>query len=89
MKKHNNEKLLTYVSTSNKNNPELFREITENFEEFKHNDKIKEILDTTKIIKSHRQPKNLLKKYSLLPISGNNTLMGSINVKNKNAEFAI
>ena len=41
---------------NNKNNPELFREITKNLKELRHNDKIKEILDTTKIIK---QPKNL------------------------------
>ena len=30
-----------------------------NLEEHKNKDEIKEILDTTKIIKSHRQPKNL------------------------------
>ena len=30
-----------------------------NLEEHKNNNKIKEILDTTKIIKSQRQPKNL------------------------------
>ena len=30
-----------------------------NLEELKNNDKIKEILDTTKIIKSQRQPQNL------------------------------
>ena len=30
-----------------------------NLEEIKNKDKIKEILDTTKIIKSQRQPKNL------------------------------
>ena len=57
--KHINEKLLTYIITYNKNNTELFGEITKNLEELKHNDKIKEILDTTKIIKSHQQPKNL------------------------------
>ena len=45
--------------TYNKNNPELFTEIMKNLEELKKNDKIKEILDTTKIIKSQRQPKTL------------------------------
>ena len=57
-KKHNNEKPLAYVTTYNKNNPKLFTEITENLE-LKNNDNIKKILDTTKVIKSQRQPKNL------------------------------
>ena len=58
-KKYNNEKLLTYVKTWNKNNPELLKNIIKNLEELKHNDKIKEILDTNQIIESHPQPKNL------------------------------
>ena len=49
---HNNEKPLAYVVTYNKNNPELFTEILKNLEKLKNNDKIKEILDTTKIIRS-------------------------------------
>ena len=57
-KKHN-KKPLVYVATYNKNNPELFIEIMKNLEELKNKEKIKEILDTTKIIKSQRQPKNL------------------------------
>ena len=55
-KNHNNEKPLAYVATYNKNNPELFTEIMKNLEELKNKHKIK---DTTKIIKSQRQPKNL------------------------------
>ena len=58
-KKHNNEKPLAYVETYNKNNRELFIDIMKNQEELKNKDKIKEILDTTKIIKSQRQPQNL------------------------------
>ena len=57
-KKYNNEKPLEYVATYNKNNPELFTEIMKNQEQIKNKDKIKEILDTAKIIKSQRQPKN-------------------------------
>ena len=34
------------------NNPELFTEIMKNLEELKNNEKIKEILNTTKTIKS-------------------------------------
>ena len=40
-------------------NPELFTDIIKKNLELKNNDKIKEILDTTKIIKNQRQPKNL------------------------------
>ena len=58
-KKHNNEKPLAYITTYNKNNPELFIEIIKNLEELENKDKIKEILDKTKIMKSQRQPKNL------------------------------
>ena len=57
--KHDNEKPLEYVTTYNKNNPELFTEIMKNLEELENKDKINEILDTTKIIKNERQPKNL------------------------------
>ena len=55
---HNNEKPLSYVATYNKNNPELFTEIIKNLE-LKNKNKIKGIQDTTKVIKSQRQPKNL------------------------------
>ena len=48
-KKHNKGKSLAYVATYNKNNPELFTEIIKNLEELENNDKIKEILDITKI----------------------------------------
>ena len=57
-KKHNNEKPLAYVATYNKNNPELYTEIMKKLKEIENKDKIKEILDTTKIIKSQRQPQN-------------------------------
>jgi len=55
-KKHNNEQQLAYVSTYNKNNPEIFTNILHQLE---NNEKIKNILDTTKIIKSKRQSRNL------------------------------
>ena len=58
-KKHDNEKPPAYVTTYNKNNPELFTEINKKNLELKNNDKIKEILDTKEIIKSQRQPQNL------------------------------
>ena len=58
LKKHNNKKPVAYVAAYNKNNPELFTEIMKDLDELKNRDKIKEILDTTKIIKSQRQPKN-------------------------------
>ena len=39
LKKHNNEKPLAYITTYNKNNPELFIEITKNLGELKNNEK--------------------------------------------------
>ena len=51
-KNHNNEKSLAYVTTYNKNNPELFTEIVFKNLELKSTDKIKGIIDTTKVIKS-------------------------------------
>ena len=59
------------VSTYNKNNPELFTEIMKNLEEIKK-DKIKDILDKTKIIKIQRQPKNL-KRILIFFTCGENT----------------
>ena len=50
-----NEKLQAYVATYNKNNPELWTTIIQNFEimdnleELENKDKIKNILDTTQI----------------------------------------
>ena len=81
-KRHDNQKSLAYVATSNKNNPELFTEIIKNLEEFKNNDKIKEIQDTTKVIKNQRQPK-ILKEYSPLLYSGKKTTQGITKRKNK------
>ena len=58
-KKYTNEKTLVYVANYNKNNPELFTEIIlKNLKMTKTKDKIKEILDTAKVIKSQRPPKN-------------------------------
>ena len=64
-KKHKNEKPLTYIATDNKNNPELFTEIIKNLEELLNNDKIKEILDTTKSLKARDNPK-IIKEHSPL-----------------------
>ena len=69
-----------YTATYNKN-PELFTEM-KNLEELKNNVKIKEILDTTKIIKSQRQPKNL--KIILTSFTfGENTTQGVTKCNNK------
>ena len=57
--KHSNGKPLAYVKIYNKNNPELFTEIIKNLDELKNNDKITEIFDKTKIIKTQRQPQYL------------------------------
>ena len=49
----------------NKNKPELFPEIIKSLGKLKNNDKIKKILDTTKVIKSQKQPKNLFQNTPL------------------------
>ena len=46
-----------------------------NLQEIKNKDKIKEILDTTKIIKSQRQPQNL-KRILISSTFGENTIQG-------------
>ena len=70
------------VATYNKNNPELFTEIMKNLEEIENKDKIKEIQDTTKIIKNQRQPKNL-KRILTSSTFGKNTTQGVTKGKNK------
>ena len=62
-KRHSNKKPLAYVLTYYKNNPELFIEITKNLEQLKNNDRIKNILDTTKIFKKTK------KKHTMYGIS--------------------
>ena len=71
-KKHNNGNPRAYVATYNKNNPELFREIMKNLEEIENKDKIKEILNTTKMIKSQRKPKNLKRILTFSTLEKNN-----------------
>ena len=85
-KKHNNEKRLVYVATYNKNNPELFTEIMKNLEEIQNEDKIKEILDTTKIIKNQRQSKNL-KRILTFSTFGENTTQEVTKCINKRCKI--
>ena len=57
-----------------------------NQEELKNKDKIKEILDTTKIIKSQRQPKNL-KRILTSSTFGENTSQGVTKCNNKQCKI--
>ena len=82
LKKHNNKKPPAYIATYNKTKPELFAEIMKNLGELKNKDKIKEILDTTKIIKSQRQPKNL-KRILTSSTFGENATQGVTKCNNK------
>ena len=84
-KKHNTKKNLAYIATYYKNNPEIFTEIID-LEELKNNDKIKEILDTKKVIKSQGQPKNL-KRILTSSIFRENTTQGVTKCKNKRCEL--
>ena len=80
-KKHNNEKPLAYVTTYNKNNPELFKEIIKNLEELETMTKSKKY-QTQKIIKSQRQLKNL-KRILTCSTFGENTTQGVTKCNNK------
>ena len=84
LKKH--KKLLAYFTTYNKNNPKVFTEIIKNLEELKNNDKIKEIRDTTNIIKSQRQPKNL-KRIITSSTFGESTTQGVTKCNNKQCKI--
>ena len=64
------------------NNPELFTEIMKNVGEFENKDKIKDILDTAKIIKNQRQPKNL-KRILTSSTFGESTTHGVTKCNNK------
>ena len=57
-----------------------------NLEELKNKGKIKEILDTTKIIKSQRQPKNL-KRILTSSTFEENITQGFIKCKNKRCKI--
>ena len=55
----NKDTPIAFVSTYNRCNPDVFPIIKHNLDLLKDDTKIKEMLGSTKIIKSHRQPKNL------------------------------
>ena len=69
------EQPLAYISTYNKSNPELFQEIHTNLQQLKKNERLNKLLNTTKIIKSKRQPKNL-KQILTSAYLGNYTTQG-------------
>ena len=56
-------------------------------EEIKNKDKIKEILDTTKIIKSQRYPQNLKRIHTSSTIGKKNTTHGVTKCKNKRCKI--
>ena len=55
------QECITFVTTHNPNNPELFPKIINNLDILQQDDKFSKILRNTKIIKSKRQPPNLKK----------------------------
>ena len=48
---------LTFVSTFNKNNPEIFPEIRKNLQHLENNETFKRIFENTELINRKRQPK--------------------------------
>ena len=61
VKSHSKENTIPYVSTFNPNNAEMFGIFTNNLHIIHSDDKMKDVLNGTKLIKSERQPPNLKK----------------------------
>ena len=59
IKERGNERILTFVSTNNPNNPNIFKTIKSSIDQMKGSPKLKDKLKNTKIIHSRRQPPNL------------------------------
>ena len=59
--RNSNTKTLQLVLTHNPNNPQIINRIKQNLQFLKNSEKIKPILENTKLIVSRRQPKNLKK----------------------------
>ena len=60
--RNSNTKTLPLVLTHNLNNPQIINRIKQNLQFLKNSEKIKPILENTKLIVSRRQPKNLKKQ---------------------------
>ena len=60
--RNTNTKTLPLVLTHNPNNPQIINRIKQNLQFLKNSEKIKPILENTKLIVSRRQPKNLKKQ---------------------------
>ena len=60
--RNSNTKTLPLVLTHNPNNPQIINRIKQNLQFVKNSEKIKPILENTKLIVSRRQPKNLKKQ---------------------------
>ena len=61
MKNKDDQTLITYVSTHNPRNIEIFSDIQNDLQVLKWDEHMKEVLEPYKIIKTKRQPKNLKK----------------------------
>ena len=59
VRKKTDNDIITYVSTFNPKNPELFNSIRENLQILQEDETMNNILQEFQIIKSKRQPKNL------------------------------
>ena len=59
VKNKNEQDLITYVSTHNPRQKEIFGDIANDLHVLKRDNRMKEVLEPYKIIKSKRQPKNL------------------------------
>ena len=60
-KRKNKNTPIAFVTTYNRCNPNIFPLIKQNLETLKNNTRIKKLLESSRIIKSNRQPKNLKK----------------------------
>ena len=78
---------LTFVSTFNKNNPEIFPEIRKNLQHLENNETFKRIFENTELINSKRQPKNFKKILTSAKFRENDNIIGVKKCGSKKCEI--
>ena len=89
VKEKKSSDVLTFVTTFNKCNPEIFNEAYKNLNQLRMSERMENILNETKLVKSKRQPKNLKKILTCAKFEMNDdsTLEGVSRCKNKRCKI--